>query len=215
MPSRKKQKSRYKTPQFHCPTCGKEYNYNTTCNGCKVRVVPISEPVTPPDFDASSLAPEDSSSSSLDDMPIREESGPRIDLSSSPAARVSKRAKFDSFMGQIYSMVADVVDSALKGKENELLREGIKFNDAEQGQANQFVYLILKNFFPGALDSLLSTGGDGGGYVALVISGAFCAMMMFRKFTLITNEMKRRKENATESPDDGLPAKYSGTIDNN
>ena len=210
MAKKSKVKSRYKEPKFKCPQCEKPYNYNTVCNVCKLKVIGADEEVPKQNYDVPlvSVVDDKGMPTLIKDMIV----DPVIDLSNSFKAKVNKRTRFNDWMKSMYGMIDDVVDMAFSKKSDEELRDGLKFSVLEQEQVNQFVFLILKNYFPTALDSICATGGVGGdgGIVSIVISGVFVAMIILKKVRLVSAEMQRRDKNEKipTTPVTDIPTRY-------
>jgi hypothetical protein len=90
------------------------------------------------------------------------------------------------------------------------LKEQLIFSALEKNRINNFVFLILKRWFPTVLDNLisdeLSLGGDDASIINVVFAGVLALFVLIKKAKTVSIILKDIKAKNPDKTD--LPAKY-------
>lgn len=218
-----KANKRYKDrPGFICPTCRRTYFYNKECNGCHVMTVerePAPEKKKKEEEPETTMM-EKAGFEPISDMPTRATlplpdqdvnyDDPNIDLSSKSLPKKSKREGFNEWMENIYGMMDEIINFGFPNVNPEIMAE-LQFTMLEKNQINTFVFLVLKKWFPGILDSMLtfSVGGEDASILNIVFAGAFTFMILFRKFRIISGLIEIEKLKKGVVVNEKLPPQYA------
>jgi hypothetical protein len=135
---------------------------------------------------------------------------PNIDLSSKSLPKKSKREAFNEWMENIYGMMDEIINFGFPNVNPEIMAE-LQFTMLEKNQINTFVFLVLKKWFPGILDSMLtfSVGGEDASILNIVFAGAFTFMILFRKFRIISELIEIEKLKKGVVVNEKLPPQYA------
>jgi hypothetical protein len=122
----------------------------------------------------------------------------------------SKREGFNEWMDNIYGMMDEIIKFGFPDVNQEIMAE-LQFTMLEKNQINTFVFLVLKKWFPGILDSMLtfSVGGEDASIINIVFAGAFTFMILFRKFRIISGLIEIEKLKKGVVIDEKLPPQYA------
>jgi hypothetical protein len=108
-----------------------------------------------------------------------------------------KRERFNAFAENIYSTMDDAINFLFPHIEPEL-KEELMFSALEKNRINNFIFLILKRWFPKVLDSLIadefSIGGDDASIVNIIFAGALCIFVILKKVRVISKLVKKDEE---------------------